>query len=168
LIKEAQMSLGLAVSVVAVLVSLISFEVNRRAANAAERHGRMPVLSPRVEKDALIIRNLGNGPALNIVLADATGELETTDLRTIRLSLQAHKGNWQNFRHLRPIPPDAEHRFKWVYKGALGLTYSDVLGNNYTLLGSRYGTKIVEGMAMPYKPFVDKATGSEMPYLFEL
>jgi uncharacterized protein YciI len=39
-----------AVSVMVVLVSLISFEVNRRAANAAERHGRMPVLPRRLRR----------------------------------------------------------------------------------------------------------------------
>jgi hypothetical protein len=161
------MSLELVVSVIAVVVALISFEVNRRAANAAERHGRMPVLTPQIEKSAIVIRNVGNGPALNIVLADATGELATTDLRKIRVSLDAHNDNWENFRHLRPIPPHTEHRYSWVYKGALGLTYTDALGDNYTLLASRYGTKIIDGMAIPYKPFVDKATGVEMEYLFE-
>jgi hypothetical protein len=161
------MSLELVVSVMAVLVSLISFEVNRRAANAAERHGRMPVLAPQIEKNALVIRNVGNGPALNIVLADATGDLATTDLRKIRVSLHSHDGNWENFRHLRPIPPRTEHRYSWVYKGALSLAYTDALGGNYTVLASKYGTKLIDGMAMPYKPFVDKAAGVEMPYLFE-
>ena len=51
-LRRRQMSLELVISVVAVLVSLISFEVNRRAANAAERHGRMPVLTPQIEENA--------------------------------------------------------------------------------------------------------------------
>lgn len=161
------MSPELVVSAVAVLVALISFEINRRAANAAERHGRMPVLTPQIEENALVIRNVGNGPALNIVLADATGDLATTDLRQARISLHTHNGNWENFRHLRPIPPHTEHRYSWAYKGALGLTYTDALGDNYTVLASRYGTKIVDGMAIPYKSFVNKATGDEMAYLFE-
>jgi len=157
----------LVVSIIAVLVSLISFEINRRAANAAERHGRMPILTPQIEKNALVIRNVGNGPALNIVLADATGILTTTDLRKTDVSLYAHKDNWESFRHLRPIPPRTEHRYSWTYKGALGLTYTDALGGSYTVLASRYGTKVVDGMAMPYKPFIDEATGDEMPYLVE-
>jgi hypothetical protein len=161
------MSPELAVSVIAVLVALISFEVNRRAANAAERHGHMPVLTPQIEENALVIRNVGNGPALNIVLADATGVLATTDLRETRVSLHAHSGNWENFRHLRPIPPRAEHRYDWAFKGALGLTYTDALGDNYTVLASRYGTKIIDGVGMPYKPFINKATGEEMAYLYE-
>ena len=104
------MSPELVVSAIAVLIALISFEVNRRAANAAERHGRMPVLTPQIEENALVVRNVGNGPALNIVLADATGVLATTDLRETRVSLRAHSGNWESFRHLRPIPPGAQHR----------------------------------------------------------
>jgi hypothetical protein len=35
------------------------------------------------------------------------------------------------------------------------------------VLASKYGTKLIDGMAMPYKSFVDKAAGVEMPYLFE-
>src|SRR6266436_752426 len=54
-----------------------------------------------------------------------------------------------------------------AYKGALGLTYSDALGHNYTVLASKYGTKISDGMAMPYRPFIDRATGEEMTYLIE-
>ena len=161
------MSPELVVSVFAVAVSLISFEVNRRAAKAAERHGRMPVLTSHFDgPSTLVICNVGNGPAVNVVLADAPEGLATTDLRKLRVSHQALKGTWENFRHLRPLQPHTEYRYTWVPKGALGVTYNDALGETYTLLSSRYGTKIIDGTAMPYKPFVDKAD-SEMAVLFE-
>ena len=62
------MSLELGVAIVAVIVSVVSFEVSLRAAKAAERHGRMPVLNPQPVIEAGVpkirIRNIGNGPAL--------------------------------------------------------------------------------------------------------
>src|ERR1700722_3386951 len=78
------MSLELGVAVIAVIVSMVSFEVNLRTAKAAERHGRMPVLIPQPLREAEVskirIRNIGNGPALNIVIATGTGELATQDI----------------------------------------------------------------------------------------
>ena len=38
---------GLAVSLLAVVVSVVAFQVNWRTARSAERHGRMPVLVAR-------------------------------------------------------------------------------------------------------------------------
>ena len=85
------MSGELVVAIFALVVSLVSFEWNRRAARstlhsaeatansarltaeAADRHARMPVLSPyfdNLHPGMLFIRNVGNGPAINIMLAD--------------------------------------------------------------------------------------------------
>jgi hypothetical protein len=164
------MSLELGVAIIALLVSLVSFEVNRRAAAAAERHGRMPILNPQPYQESdggraagrLLVRNIGNGPALNIVLADATGELATEDLRLIRLSPSKHRDHWKNYRHLRPIPSGGERRYSWDYKGAIGFSYTDALGSTYTLLTSPYGTKVVDGAVMQHEPL------NKLRYLEEL
>jgi len=84
------------------VVSLVSFEWNRRAARsalhsaeataesarltaeAADRHARMPVLSPYFDRGMLFIRNVRNGPAINIMLADGKAILTETDLREFR------------------------------------------------------------------------------------
>src|SRR3984957_5944794 len=140
------MSLELGVAVIAVIVSMVSFEVNLRTAKAAERHGRMPVLIPQPLREAEVskirIRNIGNGPALNIVIATGTGELATQDIRHIRLSRRKHGSMWSGYAHLQPIAAGSG-------KG-VGLSYTDALGKPYTLLTSAYGTKIVDGAAMPH------------------
>jgi hypothetical protein len=150
------MSLELGIAIVAVIVSVISFEVNLRAAKAAERHGRMPVLiiQPSIEAEVskIRIRNIGHGPALNIVIATATGELATEDARDIRLSRRKHGSEWKGYAHLQPIAAGSERCYLWNYDKAVGLSYTDALGKPYTLLTSAYGTKIVDGAAMPHPP----------------
>jgi hypothetical protein len=162
----------LVVAIFALVVSLVSFEWNRRtarstlhSAEAADRHARMPVLSPYFDerhRGVLFIRNVGNGPAINIMLADGRPILTETDLREVPLALFGEADNWYNHRHLRPVPQGVERRYRWTYQNALGLAYTDALGASYTLVTSRYGTRIIDGTVMPTKPFPD------MPYLFEL
>jgi hypothetical protein len=173
----------LAVAIFALVVSVMSFEWNRRAARsalhsaeataesarltaeAADRHARMPVLSPYFDerhRGVLFIRNVGNGPAINIMLADGKPILTETDLREVPPALLGEADNWYNHRHLRPIPPGTERRYRWTYKNALGLAYTDALGAPYTLVTSPHGTRIIDATVMPTKPFPG------MPYLFEL
>jgi hypothetical protein len=93
----------------------------------------------------MAIKNIGNGPALNIVLADATGALAEEDVRSIRLSRSKYRALWSGYKHLRPIPAGAEASYRGTYKEAEGLSYTDALGSAYTLLTSAYGKKVVEG-----------------------
>jgi hypothetical protein len=173
----------LVVAIFALAVSLVSFEWNRRAvrstlrsaeataesarltAEAADRHARMPVLVPYVDarhRGVLFIRNIGNGPAVNIMLADGGPALTDTDLREVPTELLGQPDNWYNHRHLRPIPQGNEQRYPWTYKKALGLAYTDALGSPYTLVTSPHGTRIIDGAVMPATPFPG------MTYLFEL
>lgn len=166
------MSGELVIAIFALVVSVVSFEWNRRAARsalhtaeAADRHARMPVLSPYFDdrhRGVLFIRNVGNGPAINIMLADGKPILTETDLREVPLGLLGEADNWHNHRHLRPIPQGAERRYRWTYKNALGLAYTDALSAPYTLVTSRHGTRIIDDAIMPTKPFPG------MDYLFEL
>ena len=136
-----------------------------RITESADRHARMPVLSTYVDDrhhGVLFIRNVGNSPAVNIMLADGKPVLTEPDVREISDAMLGEADNWANYRHLRPIPPGTERRFMWTYKNALGLAYTDALGAPYTLVTSRHGTRIIEGALMPAKPFPG------MDYLFEL
>ena len=154
------MTVELSVAITAVLVSVISFGVNLRAANAAERHGRMPVLVPQpfevIEGEQVVakitIRNIGNGPALNIVIATATAELAAEDALRIRLSRRKYRNHWSGYMHLQPIASGTERCYRWDYGLAVGLSYTDALGKPYTLLTSAYGTKVVDGAAMSHPP----------------
>ena len=141
------MSWELGVAVVAVIVSMVSFEVNLRTAKAAERHGRMPVLIPQPFRESEVskirIRNIGNGPALNIVMATGTGELATQDVRDIRLSRRKHSSMWSGYAHLQPIAAGSDRCYLWNWDKAVGLSYTDALGKPYTLLTSAYGTRLL-------------------------
>jgi len=78
--RNTYVSGELVIAIFALVVSVVSFEWNRRAARSAlhsaetaDRHARMPVLSPYFDgrhRGVLFIRNVGNGPAINIMLAD--------------------------------------------------------------------------------------------------
>jgi hypothetical protein len=162
----------LVVAIFALVVSMASFEWNRRAARSAlhsaeataesarltaegaDRHARMPVLSPYFDeryRGVLFIRSVGNGPAVNIMLADGKPILTETDLREVPPALFAVADNWHKHWHLRPIPPNAERRYRWTYKNALGLAYTDALGVPYRLVTTPHGTRIIDGAVMPTK-----------------
>jgi hypothetical protein len=155
------------ISGVAVIVSVVTFEMNRRAtaksdkanreararadevarqgAEQAERYSRMPVLlvkSP-VQRGLLTIQNVGKGPALNIVLADPSGDLLEADALDIDLSNDRYRDSWNRFHHLEPIGAGAERTYQWPNRGGLGLTYTDAFGTFYTTFSSKYGTKVV-------------------------
>jgi hypothetical protein len=73
----------------------------------------MPVLSPYFDdqhRGVLFIRNVGNGPAINIMLGDGKPVLTETDLREVPRTLLGEADNWDNHRHLSPIPSGAERR----------------------------------------------------------
>ena len=143
---------SLAVSLFAVIVAVISFEVNRRSARDAERHGRMPVLVARGVGPAIGIRNIGNGPALNVVVAHATGEVATRDALAVELDRHQDDGTWFGHMHLQPVSTGAEQWYAWSWGStrAIGVTYTDALGHPYTVVSSRFGTKVVDSFEMSH------------------
>jgi hypothetical protein len=147
---------GLAVSLIAVLISAVAFQVNWRAAQAAERHGRMPVLIAAYEVGAVGVLNIGNGPALNVVISQGTGKVAEIDVLGADLAAFQRDGTWVNHRHLTQIPAGAEHWYAWKWdEAAVGLTYTDALGHHYTAVNSQFGTKVVDGLDMTHPPLVE-------------
>jgi hypothetical protein len=139
------------IAVVAVIVSMVSFEVNRRAAARAEQYSRMPVLLPRspIKSGTLSIQNIGKGPALNIVIANASGDLLKEDALGLDLTKSSYKEMWDHVYHLEPIEAGADRCYKWEFVGGLGLSYTDAFGTFYTTFTSRNGTKILPARVMP-------------------
>ena len=119
----------------------------------------MPILIAQLYKAAdgywVSVRNIGKGPAVNVVIADALGELAITDIRRVQLSRYKNQRHWGGPKHLERIPEGAKLDYRWDSKdltGVLGLSYTDVLGSPYTLLSGKYGTKAVNAAIIPHPP----------------
>jgi hypothetical protein len=143
---------SLVVALFAAVLSAVAFWVNLKAANAAERRGRMPVLVTRHAHDSIGVVNVGNGPALNIVIAQAIGRIAAIDVSDANPREHHSNDTWKAHKHLAQIPSEAEHWYEWSWAetAAVGLTYTDALGHHYTALSSPYGTKVVDGFEMPH------------------
>jgi hypothetical protein len=142
---------ALIIAAVAVIVSIVSFEVNRRGADRAERYTRMPVLLPKspIQLGSLTIQNIGNGPAMNIVVADASEDLLEEDALSVDLSDDRYREMWSGFHHLEPIAAGAERSYELNYRGALGLSYTDAFGMHYTTFTGSNGTRVIPSCAIP-------------------
>jgi hypothetical protein len=141
-----------AIAGIAVVISLFSFVVNNRAAQSADRHGRMPVLipGPGLEAGTVTVRNIGRGPAMNVVLARGQGELLTVDASRIALGRRRYRSSWEGHIHLHAIEAGRTRTYRYESGPVLGLSYTDALGHDYTLLSSVFGTKVVDRRAMAH------------------
>src|SRR5215472_15073540 len=135
----------------AVAISLVSFVVNFWAARAADRRGRMPVLvmeRPTADErgNRILLKNVGNGPALNIIFGLAE-EVEGAGSRQLSKGVRER---WFSPLHLHPISPGKE--LDVVHpetSNVVGAAYTDALGNKYTVKASQYGTVVLEGRHLP-------------------
>lgn len=81
------------------------------------------------------IRNVGNGPALNITVAYQNHASDTWDAPT----------------RLYPIPKDGVVLIPWVGHNPdkIGITYNDIHNNEYTTITDEDLTKIQKGRLLP-------------------
>ncbi len=111
--------LALAVSLSAVALSGFALWIGTREARTAEQRGRMPILVFQHDGSrGWLLRNVGNGPALNVVAASKHVQGE-------------HRGEWFNAVRLPPMSRDSELLLEWLgHEGShgLGATYDDFLG----------------------------------------
>lgn len=136
---------ALVVSITAICFSLLSFLLTRNDARASEQRSRMPVLVFEFDgRRGWLLRNVGNGPALNVVVAE----------KHVR---GAERGTWFNAVRVPPIGRDAGFTLGWLgYGGDTGLgalyddsaspdeggrSYTSTCGNDLTrtYVGSRFG-----------------------------
>src|SRR2546422_5115984 len=139
-------------SAAAIVISLVSFVINFRSSSAADRRGRMPVLTmkrlPPGEEGIshVLLINVGNGPALNIIFGLAE-EIEGAGSKQLRRNVGER---WFSPLHLFPIPPGGELSVPHPEtSNVLGVTYTDALGSSYTMKTSQYGTLVLEGRHLP-------------------
>jgi hypothetical protein len=87
-------------SIVALTLSALTFFLAQRSAGAAERRSRIPVLVFTYDSRGYwLLRNVGNGPALNIVMAIKARHDDTS---------------WQKPTRIPPIGRDDEFQLAWL------------------------------------------------------
>jgi hypothetical protein len=131
------MSAALFISVVSLTLALVSFAVNFVLNQRAAVRARKPVLVfvDDPEASGWVLRNVGNGPALNVVVAQREREL-----------------GWFNPVRVPPLGRDAAFRLHWLGRwnaGGLGSTYSDFEDRRYTSTLGGEISRTYEGDRLP-------------------
>ncbi len=100
----------------ALILSLVTFGLTQRFASAADRRARIPVLVFVYDPTGhWLLRNVGNGPALNITLA---------------IKASHDDREWQKPTRIPPIAKDAERKLPWLGDddyAVLAASYEDFL-----------------------------------------
>jgi hypothetical protein len=126
---------GRIVSVIALVVSVISFGMSYQQSEKGAVTGMMPVLVFVYDKEGQwLLQNLGNGPALNIVIAE-----KTTD-----------NSEWTNPVRIPPLP--REGRFPLhvnVNARWLGASYTDIEGREYSATCINDDSRVKSGRVLP-------------------
>ncbi len=127
-----------ALSVLALAVSVVSLLVSFLQTQRASVTGVMPVLAFVYDRDGQwILQNLGNGPALNVVVADKATETK----------------EWSNPVRLPPLPRDGQFALRvrpnvrW-----LGASYMDIEGHEYSATCVNDDSRVWPGRVLPRWP----------------
>jgi hypothetical protein len=112
------MSVATAIAIVSVVLAAVSFVVNYTIAHRAAIRARKPVLVfvDDPERECWVLHNVGNGPALNVLVAQREG------------------GQWFNPVLAPPLANDGAFPLTWlgrVNTSGLGVTYSDFEDRRY-------------------------------------
>jgi hypothetical protein len=123
------------ISVFALAFSAFSYGLARRAFQLSKEsavNSRRPVLAFVLEQGGWVVKNVGNGPALNIIAAEAGPDLK-----------------WQYPVRLPPLGKDEPFPLTWpVAQHLFALTYEDFAGIKYwsrcidTLSSTGKGVKV--------------------------
>jgi hypothetical protein len=113
------MSAATLIALASLAVAAASFAVNFWVAHRAAIRARKPVLVfvDDPERDSWVLQNVGNGPALNVLVAQLQG------------------GNWFNPVLTPPLATGAAFPLQWLGRintTGLGATYSDFEDRRYT------------------------------------
>jgi hypothetical protein len=133
--------LEITLSAAAFFMSALTLGLSYRVWQLGDRRSRIPVLVFLLEPDrGWILRNVGNGPALNIVVARKASHGDST---------------WLDPTGVPPIARDGEVVLDWLVPGsglaALGATYQDFVGADTSRPGRTY-TAICEYSLSSVRP----------------
>jgi hypothetical protein len=128
------MSTGTLIAVVALVLSFTTFLINLWAAHRAAVRARKPILAFVWGERGWAIHNIGNGPALNVLVA----------LR--------EKPYWFDPVRVPPLAKDTSFDCHWLGKAnliGLGVEYTDSEGGWYTATTGDDNTVVSEGRWLP-------------------
>ncbi len=110
---------------------------------------RLPVIVvPTMGRTSVTLKNVGKGPALNVVLAAAQQTFAQVDARTVELE-ELIGSDMPRLLHISPLSPEETRRETWDRSEALVVSYTDALGVSYATLASGNGTKVFRGDVLP-------------------
>ena len=120
------------VAILAIIVSIISFTLSYQLSKQSSITSMKPVLVfEYTAEEGWIIRNVGNGPALNVVLA-----------------MKENKSDWFNPIRIPPLSKDGEFILSWIRHTnirTLGAAYEDFMQKSYSTTCTDDLSKITEG-----------------------
>jgi hypothetical protein len=120
----------------------------------------MPVLVvlPDPDGGGWRLENIGNGAALNIVIAQGRGDANDGLIELRGERARRHRGvapgeSWCNPIHLRPMRAGTSQTVDWPFHtSGVGITYTDALSFPYTVRTSRRGSRLTEQRCIPDWP----------------
>ena len=122
------------VSVMAFVISIVSLLISIAVTRKTAKTGIRPILVILYSKEGWIIRNIGSGPALNIIVAQRKGEL------------------WFNPVRIPPLAKDGELILRWldsVNDTSLGANYFDFQTRPYSAFCSNDLSKVFHRLIIP-------------------
>jgi len=135
-VKNRKIKPELLISIIALVVAIISTGASVYFSRLNIRTDVFPALVLTYDSDnGWEIRNIGNGPAINIIV-----------------SHQEHDSNdWIKPTIIYPIPKDGNLNLSWVgiNPDKIAVAYSDINGNDYTSITNDDLTKINKGNQLP-------------------
>jgi hypothetical protein len=144
--------MSLALPLIAILVSITSFAVNYWHTRQTDITSRKPVLVFEYREDqGWVLRNVGMGPAMNILVAIAPGG-------PMRTCTEEKASGWVRPVRVPPLPSDGVFGLHWaahIAKSSLGATYTDYDGRPYTSTCRNDLTQTCKGRQMPEWAEVD-------------
>jgi hypothetical protein len=103
------------IAAAALILSVVTFWLTQRSARSSERRARMPVLVFVYDDGRWLLRNVGNGPALNVTTA---------------IKYHHKGGDWEFRTRIPPIARDREFHLSWLGDlnvAILAASYEDFL-----------------------------------------
>jgi hypothetical protein len=130
------MSAATMISIASVAIALASLIVTYGFARRTAVRARKPVLVfvDEPEQGAWVLRNVGNGPALNVVVA------------------QRQEGQWFNPVIVPPLSTESSFSLRWLGRintTGLGVTYADFEDRRYTSTLGSERSRTYEGNRLP-------------------
>jgi hypothetical protein len=129
-------SIAIVISAVSVVIAFASLVLNVLLNHRASVRARKPVLVflDDPEQGCWVLQNVGNGPALNVLVA------------------QRESGEWFNPVRGRPLAKDATFALVWLGRtntSGLGASYSDFEDRRYTSTLGGEVARAYEGERLP-------------------